>query len=66
MVGVLIVNETRRLLAANCFLELATEESVADIELVNWPVVRSREGEHRANGGRLDDGGETFVEIDAR
>jgi hypothetical protein len=58
------VDKTGGLLAVHRFLELAVQERVADVQLVNGPLVRRGECEDRTDGGRLDDGRERLVEVD--
>jgi hypothetical protein len=58
-----IVDEPSGLLTVNSFHELVVQKSIADVQLMNWPL---GECEHHANGSQLDDGGERLVKVDAR
>uniref|UniRef100_A0A8R7P959 Uncharacterized protein n=1 Tax=Triticum urartu TaxID=4572 RepID=A0A8R7P959_TRIUA len=64
VVGVRVVDEAGRQLTVDTLRELALEKGIIDIHLVQRPLVRSGDGEDGANGGRLDDGAERFIEVD--
>lgn len=61
IVWMLDIDKTGGLLAVHRFLELAVQECIADIQLVNGPLVRRGECEDRTDGGWLDDGRERLA-----
>lgn len=59
------VDKARRLSAIDCLLKRAMEKCVLDVQLMNRPVAGDRKAENSVDGSRLDDGAESFVEVDA-
>jgi hypothetical protein len=59
------IDEAWRLLAVDNFIKGAMEEGILDVELSDRPRAGDREVENKANGGRLDDGAESFVVVNA-
>jgi hypothetical protein len=53
-----------RLTAVHCFLQVAVQLHVGDIQLVHRPPPGRYQGEHRLDSGWLDDRGESFTEVD--
>ena len=65
MAGVAGVEEAGWLLAEDRLGEVAVQEGVLDVQLVDRPVGGDGEGEHDTDGGRLDDGRERLAKVDA-
>lgn len=64
-VGLGGVNKAGGLSAVDCLLKCPMEEGILHIQLVNWPIAGDRQAEDGADCGRLDDGAEDLVEVDA-
>lgn len=65
MLGVNVVNETRRLLTVDGFGQRSMEERVFDIQLMNGPIIVEGDGEDGAYCSRLDDWAEGLGVVDA-
>lgn len=59
------VDESGRLGAVDYLLQCAVKKGILNIELMYGPVSRHCKAEHSTHGGRLDDGAEGFVEVNA-
>jgi hypothetical protein len=59
------IDETRRLAAVDSISEGAMEEGILHIELLNWPVMRDSNGEHRAHGGRFQNWAKSLIIVDS-
>ena len=55
----------RGLLNVHLLLQLAVEESSLDVQLVDLAVVGGSDGQQGAQGGKLADGGEDLLVVDA-
>ncbi|XP_044374846.1 BTB/POZ and MATH domain-containing protein 2-like [Triticum aestivum] len=66
VLGVVRVDETRRLLTVDSLGETPVEKGVVDVHLMDRPVARGSNGEDDADRGGLDDGRERLVEVHAR
>jgi hypothetical protein len=66
VVGVALVNKVGGLLTVDLLVKDATKEGILDVELVDRPRPRDGDAEDDPYRGRLDDGTEGLVEIDAR
>jgi hypothetical protein len=63
MIRLSVVDEARRLLTVHAFRQMAMEERVLDVELVDRPSARCSEVQHSADGRRLDHRGEGLMKI---
>lgn len=65
VVGVDGVDEARRLLTVDRLLQIAMEEGILHIELVNGPPVGDGEAEDDSDCSRLDDRTKSLIIVDA-
>lgn len=63
MIGAVGVDETSRLMAVDAFRQIAVQECILDVELMNRPASSRRKMQHRANGGWLDHRREGLMEV---
>lgn len=66
MIWVFKVKKTSWLGAVDSLSQGTMEERIVDIQLMNRPVLVKSQAEDGANGGRLHNRTESFVEVDAR
>jgi hypothetical protein len=65
VVRIVGVGETSRLLTEYLLVEMAMQESIRHIELVDWPGARNSKLENSANRARFDNRGEGVGEVHA-
>lgn len=58
-------HEARRLSAIHLLLEIAVEECILHVKLVNGPWAGRGNAKHNANGGRFDNRAECLIVVDA-
>ena len=65
MVRIVSVDETSGLLTKHLLVEMAMQESIGHVELVNWPGARDIKLENSVNCARFDNRGEGDREVHA-
>jgi hypothetical protein len=63
MVWKTCVNKTWRLLTIDLLVQVAVEEGVLDVQLMDWPRTRDGDDEDDADRGRLHNGTKGLVEV---
>ena len=66
MIWMCRVKKTSWLSAVDSLSQGTMEERIVDIQLMNRPVLVKSQAEDSADGGRLHNGTESLVEVDAR
>ena len=64
VLGVSQVDEARRLLTVDLFVEIAMEKSILDVKLMYRPPPRGSDAEDDPDGGRFDNGTKCLIEVD--
>ena len=64
MVGSRRVDETGRLLAVDCLIQMAVKKGVLHVQLMYRPGARGGDAEDDADGGRFDNRAERLVVVD--
>jgi hypothetical protein len=59
------VDEARRLHAVDLLVKVAMEEGILDVKLMHMPCAGRGDAENDADGGRLDDGTERLIKVNA-